>query len=248
MNPVPIPCAPLSPAVVLVEPQLGGNIGAAARAMANFGLSDLRLVAPRDGWPNREAQARASGADDILEAAQLFDSVADAVADRQVVLATTARVRELTRPELSPREAARALRAGDRRRSAVLFGGERAGLQNSDLETAEAIVRIPTHPGFASLNLAQAVLLIAYEWWVSGLDADSAEDAFDSDLAPRSDVAGLADHLEAELDAVGYFRPPERRSASVAQLRNLVFRQRLTEGETRMLRGVLRALRREAEA
>ena len=135
------------PAFVLVEPQLGGNIGAAARAMANFGLRDLRLVAPRDGWPNPEARAMASGADHILEGVRTYASVTAAVSDRQVVLATTARPRELPRPEFGPREAARELRREGRSRSAVLFGGERAGLGNSDLAASEAIIRIPTHPG-----------------------------------------------------------------------------------------------------
>ena len=245
MSPVHSASRDSPPAIVLVEPQLGGNIGAAARAMANFGLHDLRIVAPRDGWPNPEAWARASGAHGILETAGLFGTVAEAVADRQVVFATTARVRELPRPERTPRQAVGALRADPLARSAILFGAERAGLCNADLATAEAVIRVPTDPDFASINLAQAVLLLAYEWWLAGLGTESPGLGFESELASRKDVAALAGHLERELDSVGYFHPPERRPSSVAQLHNVLFRQRLTEGEVRMLRGVIRALRRE---
>ena len=232
------------PAFVLVEPQLGGNIGAAARAMANFGLRDLRLVAPRDGWPNPEARAMASGADHILEGVRTYASVAAAVSDRQVVLATTARPRELPRPEFGPREAARELRREGRSRSAVLFGGERAGLGNSDLAASEAIIRIPTHPGFSSLNLGQAVLVVAYEWWLAGGAGEVGGGRFETEIASRSDVSALIGHLEADLDSVGYFHPPERKPSTVAQLRNLFVRQRLTDSEVRMLRGVIHALRR----
>ena len=232
------------PAIVLVEPQLGGNIGAAARAMANFGLCDLRLVAPRDGWPNPEACARASGANHILDAVQLHASVAEAISDRQMVFATTARPRELARPEFAPGPAIREMLVAGASRSAILFGGERAGLSNKDLAAAEAIIRIPTHPGFSSLNLGQAVLLLAYEWWLSQGAPLQGGDGFKSELANRADVGSLVGHLEEELDSVGYFHPPERRPASVAQIRNLIFRQRLTDGEVRMLRGVIRALRR----
>lgn len=239
-----LPGNPEPPVIVLVEPQLGGNIGAAARAMANFGLRDLRLVAPRDGWPNPEARARASGANHILDDARVHTSVAEAIDDRQIVFATTARPRELVRPEFPPRTAIRELQAAGVSRSAVLFGGERAGLGNTDLAAAEAIIRIPTHPGFSSLNLGQAVLLIAYEWWLSCAARFQEGDRFESELASRADVASLVGHLEEELDSVGYFHPPERRPASVAQIRNLIFRQRFTDGEVRMLRGVIRALRR----
>ncbi len=233
------------PVIVLVEPQLGGNIGAAARAMANFGLRELRLVAPRDGWPNPEARAMASGADHILHGTRIFDSVPEAIDDRQLVLATTARPRGLPRPELDPRKASRRLRAAGRSRSAVLFGGERAGLGNDDLIAAEAIIRIPTDPGFPSLNLGQSVLLVAYEWWLaSGVPlADSGR--FETELANRTDISALAGHLEAELESVGYFQPLERKPSTVAQIRNLIYRQRLTDGEVRMLRGVIRALRRD---
>ena len=242
-----LPAALEPPVIVLVEPQLGGNIGAAARAMANFGLRDLRLVAPRDGWPNPEARAMASGADHILDGAQIYDSVPEAIEDRQVVLATTARLRELPRPELDPRQASRRLLAAAPSRSAVLFGGERAGLENADLIVAEAIIRIPTHPGFSSINLGQSVLLVAYEWWLAGREPLPDTGHFEAELANRADVSALAGHLEAELDSVGYFHPPERRSSSVAQLRNLIYRQRLTDGEVRMLRGVIRALRRDPQ-
>ena len=241
------PSAAEPPVIVLVEPQLGANIGAAARAMANFGLRDLRLVAPRDGWPNPDSRAMASGADHVLDGVRIFGSLPEAVADRQIVLATTARPRELPRPELDPRQAARLLRAAGRSRSAVLFGGERAGLGNIDLTAAEAIVRIPTDPGFSSLNLGQSVLLVAYEWWLAGGAALADSGRFETELANRADISGLAGHLEAELDSVGYFHPPERKPSTVAQLRNLIYRQRLTDGEVRMLRGVIHALRRDTK-
>ena len=233
---------PAPPVIVLVAPQLARNIGATARAMANFGLAELRLVAPRDGWPNPEARATASGATGILERATVHADLADAVADRQIVLATTARRREQPRPELDPAAAAARLREAAPGRSAVVFGGERAGLANADVELAAAIIRIPTDPAFSSLNLGQSVLLVAYEWWRAGVVR--TPDPFAAERAGRGAVEVLARHLEAELDSVGYFHPPERRPSTLGQLRSLLHRQLLTDGEVRMLHGVIRALRR----
>lgn len=234
-----------APAIVLVEPQLGENIGAAARAMRNFGLSDLRLVAPRDGWPNPRAEPMASGATDILATARLYTDLPSAVADLNHVLATTARARELAKPTLSPRAAAQRLRgAGERNATAgILFGRERTGLDNEEMLQSEALIYIPTNPSFSSLNLAQAVLLLGYEWWLAGA-ADPAEDWPDelATGATHADRARLADHLVTELDAVNFFRPASKRAASVAKLRNLLFRVELSSNEVRMLRGVVHAL------
>ncbi len=235
------------PAVVLVEPQLGENIGATARAMKNFGLRELRLVAPRDGWPNRKAIAMASGATGILEEAKVFQDTSEAVADLQCVFATTARLRELPKPLLSPRTAAEKLRMCERQavRSGLIFGGERSGLSNEVLLGAECLISIPAEPSFRSLNLAQAVLLIAYEWWLATNGAPG--EILPPELvrgAEHSEVTHLLDHLVAELDSVEFFRPPEKRPASLAVLRNLFYRVRITDSEVRMLRGVVHALAR----
>jgi len=234
------------PVIVLVKPQLGGNIGAAARAMANFGLPEMRLVAPCCDWPNSEAQARASGATSVLDRATLHDSVSEAVADRQLVLATTARVRALPRPSLTPRQSAERIARAGGMRSAILFGGERAGLENDELEVAEGVIRIPTDPGFTSLNLAQAVLLVGYELWMASRGGQTAAEGLGQAAAERRHLTHLADTLVSELDDAGYFRPAERRASTVAQLRTLIFRQQLTEPEVRMLYGLIRALRRSA--
>lgn len=233
-----------APLFVLVEPQMGENIGAAARAMLNFGVSGLRLVRPRDGWPNPKAAAMASGAALVIDQAAVFDSLDDAVADCQYVVATTARRRELTLPVLAPDEAAAALKArvDAGQRCAVLFGGERNGLSSEDAARADAIVSIPVNPAFASLNLAQAALIIAYEWSHAGdyaaIDSPFAEEAPES----REDLARLFDHLESELDAAGYFFPPEKRPGMERNLRAAFSRAGFTESEIRTLRGVIKAL------
>jgi tRNA/rRNA methyltransferase len=239
-----------APHFVLVAPQMGENIGAAARAMLNFGLASLRLVSPRDGWPSPAAEAMASGAGAVLDAARLYDSVEAALADCSFVLATTARPRELLLPVLAPDAAARALKAriGRGETCAVLFGAERAGLSNEDAARADAIVSIPVNPAFASLNLAQAVLLVAYEW----ARADGRE-SFASDLdaalaAPRADFERFLEHLFGALDAAGYFFPPEKRAVMERNLRVAFTRARLTEGEVRTLRGVIKALARSGDS
>jgi tRNA/rRNA methyltransferase len=232
--------SPDGPAFVLVRPQMGENIGAAARAMWNFGLRGLRLVSPRDGWPSPAAVAMASGAGGLLDEARLFATTAEAVADCATVYATTARPREMTKRVLTPEAAmaeARGLIAGGGR-VAVLFGPERAGLANEDVVLAEAIVSVPVNPAFASLNLAQCVLLTAYEWRRQG----EAVPAEAPERAASADVGRLLDHLTAELDAAGFFWPEHRRASVVADLHNLLRRAPLTDGEVRMLRGVVRAL------
>ncbi|MEZ5929812.1 MAG: RNA methyltransferase [Parvularculaceae bacterium] len=236
-----------APLFILVEPQLGENIGAAARAMLNFGVSGLRLVNPRDGWPNPAAAAMASGAAPVIDGAGVFATLEEALADCQFVLATTARPREMLLPVFDPAEAATALKSRIDRgeRCAVLFGRERSGLTNEEVARADGVISIPVNPAFASINLAQAALIVGYEW----ARADGRE-AFASDLdaaapAPREDFEGLMAHLFAALDERGYFFPPEKRPIMERNLRVAFSRAGLTEGETRTLRGVIKALSRQ---
>lgn len=228
------------PAFVLVQPQMGENIGAAARAMWNFGLRRMRLVSPRDGWPNPAAVAMASGAGGLLDEAQLFATTAEAVADCGTIYATTARPREMTKRVLTPEAAmaeARAIVDGGGR-VAVLFGPERAGLANEDVVLADAIVSVPVNPAFGSLNLAQCVLLTAYEWRRQGAPVSDAE----PERADSGDVGRLLDHLTAELDGAGFFFPEHKRAAMLANLHNLFRRAPLTDQDVRTLWGVVRTL------
>ncbi len=233
------------PAIVLVGPQLGENIGAVARAMLNSALSDLRLVRPRDGWPNPQASKMASGADAVLDRARLFESVAEAVTDLHYVLATTARRRDMVKHEVTPAEAAREIRRREARgeRCGVLFGPERIGLVNDEVVLADAVLTVPLNPAFRSLNLAQAVLLVAYEWFQAGADAPPRT-LVDTGSRPanKEELLGLFEHLERALDAVGYFRTPETRPAQVRNLRNVFDRSGLTEQEVRSLHGVVTML------
>ncbi|MCZ7675631.1 MAG: RNA methyltransferase [Roseovarius sp.] len=233
------------PVFVLVRPQMGENIGAAARAMWNFGLDRMRLVAPRDGWPNPQADAMASGAGRLLDEAQLADDLASAVADCHFVMATTARVRGLTKPVLTPEramaEAARRVNAGER--VAVLFGPERAGLENADVARANAIVSVPVNPGFASLNLAQCVLLLAYEWRRATADVVAMRvDMAGAEWAPHEEVERLADHYEAQMQEAGFFFPETKAESMRVNLRNMWSRMPLTRADVRMLHGVLRQM------
>lgn len=233
-----------APVMVLVRPQLGENIGAAARGMLNFGLEHLRLVAPRDGWPNPAAVALAAGAGRVLDQARLFPDVAAAVADCTTVYATTARPRELTRPVLTPEaamaEARARIAAGER--VAVLFGPERAGLANDDLIPAQAIVTVPVNPAFLSLNLAQCVLLIAYEWGRQTLPPPTPRAG--PDPATAADVAALAAHFEDRLGASGFFFPPDKAPVMRQNLRAMLHRWGLTRPELQTLHGILRHLAR----
>ncbi len=243
------------PAIVLVEPQLPENIGTTARAMFNFGLDDLRLVRPREAWPNARSRAVASGADPVIDRARVFDSAAEAVADCRHVLATTARARDMQKPVLTPEDAAGDLRrrheAGER--VAILFGPERTGLTNDDVALAGAILSVPVNPAFASLNLAQAVLIIAYEWF-KGVDAAPPAQPATARSRPAewAELVGLFEHLERELDAAGFLHPPEKAPTMARNIRALLARAELTEQEVRTLRGVVTALtkphgRRRAE-
>ena len=235
----------LPPAIILAQPQLGENIGAAARAMANFGLTDLRLVKPRDRWPNRKAEAMAANAGSVVAAARIYPSVAEAAGDLKLLLATTARDRKVAKPVLTPAEAAKRLRAAAKRGAAtgLLFGAERAGLDNDDLALADAVITIPTAPDYASLNLGQAVLLLGYEWFRTGDKTPS--ERIDHGLgkpATREELFGLFGHLEQELDKAGFLYPPHKKPAMVRNLRAMLHRARLTDQEVRTLRGVVAAL------
>jgi len=239
MSGAPAGAAP-APAIVLVRPQLGENIGKAARAMLNFGLTDLRLVSPRDGWPNPDAGPAASGADEVLANARLFTSVAEAVADCPHVYATTVRRRGVLKPVVTPEQAAQSMRARPEG-SAVLFGAERAGLETDDVALAREILTVPVNPDFGSLNLAQAVILVAYEWSKgAGLAVKLNTD--DQPPAPHEELEGLIRQIDDGLEAAGYFHPPERSKATKRTLRSLLTKPGWTDGEVRTMRGVIRAL------
>ena len=234
-----------APVVILNEPQLAENIGAVARAMANFGLTDLRLVRPRGGWPQERAWATASGADWPLDKATVFARLEGAIADLQVVFATTARPRELRLPVATPREAAAELHraAASGQRTALLYGGERAGLETRDIALCQGVITIPVDEKFRSLNLGQAVIVTAYEWRMAVLDRPSAR--FDKNQAPPADLAsldGLYGQLEDELQAAGFFHPPEKTPSMINNLRAILARASLSEQEVRTLRGVVTAL------
>ncbi len=234
-----------SPVVVLVRPQLADNIGAVARAMANGGLFHLRLVAPRDGWPQERAWRMASGADRILEAATLHDTVADAVADLHQVMATCPRPRHVVKPVLTARGAAAELRAicGRGLRVGVLFGPERAGLDNDDMAAADSLVRFPLNPAFMSLNLAQAVMVLAYEWWTAADDtAPRWLMTNESRVATKAELDRFLGHLVAELDACGFLSNLPKRPGMVRNLRHFFERGEATEQELRTLHGVVTEL------
>lgn len=240
----------LRPVVVLVEPQLGENIGAAARAMANFGLAHLRLVAPRDGWPNERARASASGADHIIDAVEVFDDLASATADLSFLYATTARDRDLSKPVCGPVEAAATMHRFARQgaRTGVLFGRERWGLENEEISLCDEILTLPVDPTFASLNIAQAVLVIAYEWRRTGLaEVDGGLPFTMPERAPpatKEALYGFFEHLEAALDEAGFFRPAEKRPTMVRNLRAIFQRAQLNAQEVRTMRGVVAGLER----
>jgi len=248
---MPTDTPPLPPVFVLVRPQMGENIGAAARAMLNFGLSHLRMVDPRDGWPNPRAVAMASGAAGrVLDHAGVFATLPEAVADCAFVFATTARGRDLTKPVMTPERAmehARALAAAGRK-VAVVFGPERAGLENEDVARANAIVSVPVSAEFPSLNLAQAVLLCAYEWCRQ--QAETATEVLalaGTALAPAIEVERLGDHFEERLEAAGFFFPPAKAEGMKLNLRNLWSRMPLTRADVQTLHGILRQIVRRRD-
>jgi tRNA/rRNA methyltransferase len=228
------------PIIVLVRPQLGQNIGKAARAMLNFGLTEMRLVAPRDGWPNPDAGPAASGADNVLESAKLFDSTEEAIADCSLVYASTVRRRDLVIPVVGPDEMATEIHATEGR-TAILFGPERSGLATEDVAVAGKIVTVPINPDFGSLNLAQAVILLAYEWSRrADLVQPTAKES--EPPAPMSELQGLIGQLDTELTRVGYFFPPDRVQATKTTLRTILTKPGWSSREIQALRGVIRAL------
>lgn len=238
--------ADLQPTIVLVRPQMGENIGAAARAMLNFGLDRMRLVDPRDGWPNPRAVAMASGAAGrVLDHAGVFASVPAAVADCTYVFATTARGRDMTKPVMTPERAmdhARAL-AATGQKVAILFGPERAGLENEDVVRANAIISIPVNPEFFSLNLGQAVLLCAYEWMRQGTDRPpETVELARTTFASHVEVEKLGDHFEEQLEAAGFFFPPTKAEGMKQNLRNLWSRMPLTRADVQTFHGMLRQI------
>lgn len=233
------------PVFVLLRPQMGENIGAAARAMWNFGLDRMRIVAPRDGWPNPAAVALASGAGRLLDEAVLAGNVAEGVGDRTYVYATTARPRELTKPVFSPeaamRDAAARIAAGEK--VAVMFGPERAGMENADIAQANAIVTVPVNPDFPSLNLAQCVLLMAYEWRRAVAEIAEVElQGQRTEGATVEEIAALAGHYEERLDEAGFFYPDHKAEGMKVNLRNLWSRMPLTRADVQMLHGMMRQM------
>ena len=240
----------LPPLIVLVRPQLGENIGKAARAMLNFGLTEMRLVEPRDGWPNPSAGPAASGADEVLAGARVFGSVAEAVADCAHVYASTVRKRGVTKPVLTPEAAAREM-GGQAGRSAILFGPERSGLETDDVALARAIITVPVNPAFGSLNLAQAVILCAYEWSKHAPSVAEGGQALAQPTveellppAPQDELEGMIAQLERMLEPKGYFLPPGRAVATHRTLRSMMTKPGWNHLEVRTMRGVLRALER----
>lgn len=250
------------PAIILVNPQLGENIGFAARAMGNFGLRDLRLVAPRDGWPNDKARAAAAVAGGIVDEAKVYDTVEAALGDLHFVLASTARPREMVKEVLSPESAATALRTRvlAQERTGVMFGAERNGLDNDAIVLADAILTAPVDPRVASLSLPQAVLLFAYEWLKSenphalgratAFDGPAREGLAAPETRPatRAELFGLFEHFEGALDEAGFLRPPEKRPTMVRSIRNMFHRMSATDQDVRTWRGIVSALTRPPTA
>jgi len=233
------------PVVILVRPQMGENIGAAARAMLNCGLTELRLVQPRDGWPNEKARASASGADTVVDSAVVFADLPAAVADLERVYATTARARDAMQRVLTARQAAAELydHVGHGQRCGVIFGPERTGLTNDDLTAADTVITVPLNPAYASLNLAQSVLLVAYEWSQLVFEAPIREIVDDGEQpATKADMAALFEHLERELDDSGFLRVVEKRPSMVRNIRTMLQRAQLTRQEVATLHGMVREL------
>lgn len=233
-----------NPVIILVRPQMGENIGAVARIMANFGFVELRLVAPRDGWPNPQAFAMAAGADDIIHNAKLFDSVANAVADLQYVSATSARPRDMVKPCFNTVEGITKVLDGHSAgiRTGLLFGPERTGLINDDLMLADAIITIPTNPQFPSLNLAQSVAVMLYQWAVSAETVTFTPESPASPRATKQEVEHFLNHLEQVLDKAGHFKSADMKPKMLQNLQNPFIRAELTDQEVRTLWGVVASL------
>ena len=237
------------PAFVLIRPQMGENIGAAARAMWNFGLDRMRITSPRDGWPNQKAVAMASGAGRLLDEAVMCETTAEAVADCTYVYATTARPRELTKPVFTPAHAMKdaAQRVANGEKVAILFGPERAGMENDDIAKANAIISVPVNPEFASLNLAQCVLLVGYEWRQATVETVAATVSMDGEWATQQEMEKLAEHYEDRMETAGFFFPEHKAPSMKINLRNLWSRMPLTRADIQMLHGIMRQMVRWKE-
>ena len=235
----------IGPAIILIDPQLGNNIGSAARAMLNCGLKDLRLVRPRDGWPNASAVKMASGATEVLNNTKVFDNTLDAVSDLNLVLATTARMRDLSKTVLTPKKAADWLTSHNAHggRSGILFGPERSGLVNDDIVLADAVINVPLNPKFSSLNLAQAVLLMGYEWFQNSIKSKTVDQETGRTMAAKvSEREYFYERLESELDKSGFLYPDHLAPTIKKNLRSMFNRTGLTQQEVRTLHGILTAL------
>ena len=235
------------PAIIFVRPQLGENIGKAARAMLNFGLTDMRLVAPRDGWPNPSAGPAAAGADVVLDKARVFDTVEDATADLNRVYAATVRPRDMVKDVVTPEQAAVEIHsnASSAVASGILFGPERSGLSNDDIVLADTILTAKVNPEFGSLNLAQAVIIAAYEWYkIEASDTAPITQMDDEPPATNGELMGLVTHIEDELETRGYFRTQDRKPAMTQTLRNMFQKARFTSQQVQTLRGVVKGLTR----
>lgn len=235
------------PAIILVRPQLGENIGMCARAMLNCAVTELRIVKPRDGWPNEAAVSAASGAISVIENAKIFETTAEAVADLELVLATTARNREIAKDVHTINDAATMIRtknAGGTQKCGILFGPERTGLENDDIALSNAILNIPLNPGFSSLNLAQAVLLTCHAWLSADNPFDLVTPTIDENMAPatKGDIDNLMKQLEEHLDTAGFFRSPEQRPTILRNIRNYFFRSNPTAQEVRTMHGIFSSL------
>ncbi len=238
---------PPAPSVILIGTQLGENVGTTARAMLNFGLSDLRLVRPKCGWPNVKALKACSGATKVLNRVRIFETTDEATADLQLVLATTARPRDLPKPVVTATEAGRDLRLAMAKGQSVgvLFGPERTGLSNDDLIYADAVLSVPLNPTYSSLNLAQAVLLVAYEWFQAGDPERPGPSTMQSRRpATKGELQGLLGHVVDELDETNFFRTPERRQSMLQNMKLVIQRANLREPDVHLLRGVIKALSR----
>ena len=239
--PAPAPC------IILIGTQLGENIGTVARAMLNFGLTDLRLVAPRAGWHIERAIKASAGAQALIKSHRQFDDLAAASADLGYLVATTARLRDMAKPILTPQSVGKKLRtyASKAVKTGIVFGPERSGLENEDISRADAICRVPLNPDFSSLNLAQAVLILGYEWFGAGdATTDMPPPMADTRPAKRAELNAMFAHFEAALDAAGFLAPPEKAPAMARNLRNMLHRAALTEQDVRTFRGVINALLR----
>ena len=235
------------PAIILVRPQLGENIGKAARAMLNFGLKDMRIVAPRDGWPNPDAVPSASGATEVLENAKIFEAVEDAIADCTLVFASTVRDRNMPKPVVTPKIAAQKIynRIIRNEQTAILFGPERSGLTSDDVALADTILTVPVNSDFGSLNLAQAVILCAYEFSQTLDDTPNIQHAYDGQQASKAEMLGLVMHLETALDSKGFFRSEGRRDSQSRMLKNLMHSTEWSSQEVQTMRGIIKSLVRE---